>query len=68
MFLTYLSFKDEAISEIPMDTVGTLWEWEVLLYSSVGMRKSTGIAWWEWKGMKTLHIPIYHPEQGNKPT
>jgi len=34
--------------------------------SSVGMRKSMRIAWWEWAGMTTLHFTIYHSEQAIK--
>ena len=30
--------------------------------SSVEMGNRMGIAGWGWKGMKTLHFPISHPE------
>ena len=31
--------------------------------SSAGIGKSTGMVWWEWEGMKTLHFPLFHPQQ-----
>ena len=36
--------------------------------TSVGMGKSTGMAWWELAGMAMLHFPISHSEQANKST
>jgi len=26
-----------------------------------------GMAWRKWEGIKTLHFPIFHPEQASKP-